>query len=416
MKILKRTFLIILLLFVCSISVRTYTINNKQRTIKSDLIELSNIKYGLFNVDEWKLILADILTKKIEEFDFSNQNRKQMKLKVADLLKNLIGGMEERFYEQNENSVKGFFQNQVASFTNAFGRMRQDIPKFTEQIVDFLDDPKNKEAVRLYLIDQLNQHADKTFAKVDYSKRDLILQKYAPGNKKEIIAKLNTQVDDILKKANSNKLLLALAALLTVLYLFIVKNIKRLEFLAILAICLIFLIVGVSMPMIDIDARVSGIQMIIMGEKIQFLDQVLYYKSKSIAEVISLMISQGTLDLLIVGFLVLLFSILFPLSKIIASFSLLLNEQLKTNRIIHFLIHKTGKWSMADVMVVAIFMSYLGFSGILTEQLHQLDQMSVNLEVLTTNQSRLQTGFFAFTAFAIISLIASNKLRMRYNV
>ena len=33
--------------------------------MKEDLIELSKVKYGLFNVDEWKKVLARIITKKL---------------------------------------------------------------------------------------------------------------------------------------------------------------------------------------------------------------------------------------------------------------------------------------------------------------------------------------------------------------
>ena len=69
---------------------------------------------------------------------------------------------------------------------------------------------------------------------------------------------------------------------------------------------------------------------------------------------------------------------------------------------------------MADVMVIAIFMAYIGFSGILSEQLNHLGGLSSSVEVLTTNQTQLQTGFFLFTAFAVISLIVSH--RMQYNL
>jgi hypothetical protein len=71
---------------------------------------------------------------------------------------------------------------------------------------------------------------------------------------------------------------------------------------------------------------------------------------------------------------------------------------------------------MADVMVVAIFMAYVGFSGILTEQLKQLDNISQKMEMLTTNKSNLQIGFFAFTAFALLSLLTTNKLRNHISV
>jgi hypothetical protein len=69
-----------------------------------------------------------------------------------------------------------------------------------------------------------------------------------------------------------------------------------------------------------------------------------------------------------------------------------------------------GKWSMADVMVVAIFMAYIGFSGIVAEQLSQLENISPTIDILTTNESKLNEGFFLFTGFVILSLFISNRL------
>ena len=123
------------------------------------------------------------------------------------------------------------------------------------------------------------------------------------------------------------------------------------------------------------------------------------------------MIMQGSFDLIMVGFLIFIFSVLFPLSKLVSSICLVSSPNLKSNRIIYFLVNKTGKWSMADVMVVAIFMSYIGFSGILTEQLNQLENLSSKMDILTTNKSSLQIGFFAFTSFALLSLLITNKLQ-----
>ena len=69
---------------------------------------------------------------------------------------------------------------------------------------------------------------------------------------------------------------------------------------------------------------------------------------------------------------------------------------------------------MADVMVIAIFMSYIGFSGIITEQLQQIESISTSVEILTTNKSSLLTGFFFFTAFAIFSLGISQKIEIQF--
>jgi hypothetical protein len=68
---------------------------------------------------------------------------------------------------------------------------------------------------------------------------------------------------------------------------------------------------------------------------------------------------------------------------------------------------------MADVMVVAIFMAYIGFEGLISEQLRQLDRLAQSMSVLTTNQTNLQVGFYMFTSFVILSLLVSHRLQYR---
>ncbi len=66
---------------------------------------------------------------------------------------------------------------------------------------------------------------------------------------------------------------------------------------------------------------------------------------------------------------------------------------------------------MADVMVVAIFMAYIGFTGIISEQLKQLEAVSTSLDILTTNESRLQSGFFLFASFVLLSLLIIQQMQ-----
>ena len=65
----RLTITTLLLTGICYLSIVVYRTETERQKIKEDLIELSKIKYGLFSVDEWKKILSDIITKKIEEFN-----------------------------------------------------------------------------------------------------------------------------------------------------------------------------------------------------------------------------------------------------------------------------------------------------------------------------------------------------------
>ena len=404
-------FIVVLLISLSCLSFLIYQTDNQKREVKEDLIELSNIKYGLFNVDEWKKILTNILAKKIEEFQLKGNSKSELKKKISEFLYKAITEFEERYYEKNSSSVGGFFKNIGASTFNIFGEMKENIPNFTKNIVDFLDDPKNKKALKSYLTSKLNEYADNTFAKLDYSIHDSIISKYKLADRSSTIASLDIKLDELQQTSNKYKYVLVLLAILTAVFIFFTKAISKTEFILLTSMCFLFLVLGLTLPMIEIDARVSGIKISLLGEQIDFQDQVLYYKSKSILEVVRLMITQGSFDLLLVGFLVFIFSVLFPISKLISSICLISSPDLKSNKIIYFLVNKTGKWSMADVMVVAIFMSYIGFSGILTEQLHQLENLSSKIDILTTNKSSLQIGFFAFTSFALLSLLTTNKLK-----
>jgi len=74
------------------------------------------------------------------------------------------------------------------------------------------------------------------------------------------------------------------------------------------------------------------------------------------------------------------------------------------------MVFRSGKWSMADVMVVAIFMAFIGFKGILDEQMNQLGNISQSMDMLTTSNTELQAGFFLFTCFVVLSLLISQRL------
>ena len=83
-----------------------YSLEHERRIVKEDLVELSKIKYGLFSVDEWKQILSRIISKKVEELNFSPDQRKEIKSKVSAFLTKTITEMEERFYEEKSKSLE----------------------------------------------------------------------------------------------------------------------------------------------------------------------------------------------------------------------------------------------------------------------------------------------------------------------
>jgi len=85
-------------------------------------------------------------------------------------------------------------------------------------------------------------------------------------------------------------------------------------------------------------------------------------------------------------------------------------HKLRENNLIKFFVLKSGKWSMADVMVIAIFMAYIGFNGIITSQFGQLHSEGQELVILTTNGTSLEIGYYLFLTYTILALFLSEIL------
>jgi len=159
-----------------------YQVESEKRALKTDLIELSDVKYGMFNVDRWKEILVDVVVKKVESFDISAGSREEMSAEISAFLETTIDDFEKRYNEDSSDSFSGFLRKSVAGMTDIFGRMKNDIPIFTEQIVDFMDNPENKGQIQKFLMAEIEKYTAETFSDVDYRERDQILSKYDKAN------------------------------------------------------------------------------------------------------------------------------------------------------------------------------------------------------------------------------------------
>jgi hypothetical protein len=104
--------------------------------------------------------------------------------------------------------------------------------------------------------------------------------------------------------------------------------------------------------------------------------------------------------------------VLLPLSKLVsAQFYVLGKPAWRKNKIISWLVYKSGKWSMADVMVVAIFMSYVAFDGILDTQLKLVEFKEEQMTSIATNLTSLQPGFILFIMYVLYGLILAAILK-----
>lgn len=102
--------LAVLLAGVAFSSFFIYRIESDKRVLETELIELSKVKYGLFNVDVWTEELTRIIIVRVNEFQMSESREDELRVKIEEFLEIAIAELEEGFEEENKGSVGGFLK------------------------------------------------------------------------------------------------------------------------------------------------------------------------------------------------------------------------------------------------------------------------------------------------------------------
>jgi MFS family permease len=153
-----------------------------------------------------------------------------------------------------------------------------------------------------------------------------------------------------------------------------------------------FLYLGLQTPFIELEAYSKDLTL-----KTGFLDgfektfkgrTYFLYQNKSVFQLIGLLFTGANY---LVGFLLALFSIVFPLIKLVSTLIALIYHHTTYAQKSISIINKLGKWSMADVFVSAVFLAVFSFTN-------------MNEGIDTSAQTLI--GLYFFLAFVILSIVS----------
>lgn len=114
-------------------------------------------------------------------------------------------------------------------------------------------------------------------------------------------------------------------------------------------------------------------------------------------------------DRIFVALLILLFSICIPLIKtLLVSFAYFKRNTVLEAKIYEF-VSKIGKWSMADVFIVAIFLAVLSTNHAETANNQELVIFGFQMELMISSRtlSAVGQGFYYFVGYCLLSLLAT---------
>ncbi len=395
-------------IFLCQ-QIISLSIANQAR--KQDYAEINNIKYGLFSINQWKAQLSDIINSEISEFDVKDSEKKLKPLLEAQL-NGLIDGVNKKIKEKNSKSVKGKFKQ---AFINTFvdvNDIKSGIPEYADAIIKLMEKPKNKRNLKGMLLDKVGDYFDKTFEEQDLTKINAIMERAGATDIEAAKVNLNQNI------ANGEQQLYLLAWCLIGLSAFLFafagfskETLPSSQYIVLVGILFILLLTGVTSPMIDLEAKISEMSFVLFDHPVKFLNQILYFQTKSVLDVFWIMITDEHLQMKLVGVLMVAFSVVFPILKLLSSVGYYYNHwNARNNKIVQFFVLKSGKWSMTDVMIIAIFMAYIGFNGIISSQFGKLHSADQEVVLMTTNGTTLQPGFYLFLTYTLLALFLSEFL------
>lgn len=415
---LQRSLLILLttaLLVVAGFSAyQVYDLSRQRAEIKRDYSLLNNITYGLLSVNAWRDHMVRVVTHRIDDFEFTPEQEVALKAEISEVLHAVINKADSMI-NAKQKTFKGKIRKVAVKALYNEDKLHKRVPQFSETIVKEITNQKNKERLKFLIQSKLEQFGSITYDSVnDVDRVQTILSKYQAASLEEFNARSEIVLDGLQDSAYFFMFVI-LGVLISFLILWwLVKDTKVYHtplFVMSVLLALIVLFAGLTAPMIEIDARIKELTFHLIGEPIEFKDQVIFFQSKSIVDVVHILLENGKYDSIMVGVLIMAFSILFPVAKILSTKLYLLgNTKWRHNKVIRFFAFKSGKWSMADVYVVAIFMAYIGFRGILDDQISGLTMQTDSLVSISTSETSLQPGFVLFIGFVLFGLILSEVL------
>lgn len=404
-----RSFLVgLLLASIVLISCHIHRETEARRRLRADQMELSHITYGLFDPSEWKIIISRVLGTKVMDFRLEGANREQVRRRAIDLMNRLLTEVENVLKERNkEKGVIGAMKNAAINMIVDMQALRAGIPRYADMIVAYANEPRTRSEMQCFVIDKLNEVGNTTDGKVDRRLFDLALDRYACIDRATALRIIEERIHTIDHGLRYSHILLGLATVTLLVLALTAARGSRAGLLGCIGAGICLLVMGLHLPMIDIEARIERFDLVLLGEPISFTQQTLFHQSKSILEVVAVLIRERRPELMLVAGLVFAFSVVLPTMKMLLSSITLFRRREPQGRVAAFLVHRSGKWSMADVMVVAIFMAFIGFNGVIDGQLSALEEYTTSVHVLTTNNSALEIGFYLFTGYCLIGLITS---------
>jgi len=396
---------------------RLHALSSQRKQLKEDYSTINNITFGVFSVDQWRDKIAVIVNGQVHDFKITPEQKKALQAEVEQALHGLVHKTITTI-----NKPQTTFAGKLKKFAfNKFvdtDQVQALVPSFARTIINKVNSPASKKRLKDIATGKINQLKKETYdstATASDTVTKYMYHKYHVSTAKQFDQQINSQIASI-RTTSFDHLFAMLGSILIVLGIWwLLRNqyhLKATLYVMSLLFAFVLITVGITTSIIEVDARIKTVNFALLGQKVTFENQVLFFQSKSVSGIVLTLLHQPKADAVLVGILILVFIILFPVLRLVfTGVHILAGKEFAENKVVKYFAFQSGKWSMADVMIVGVLMTYIGLNGILESQLSNLNIHNSFLTTITENNSSLQAGYYVFVAFVLYSLILTTIIK-----
>jgi hypothetical protein len=109
-----------------------------RRSLRTELAEISHVRYGLLNADRWMEKIMPILDANIDRLDIKAASRASLRPTVVKALYRLLDDVKEKMSAKNSQSARvgGFLGQGNALMVNLMvGALRPHVPEYADLVL-----------------------------------------------------------------------------------------------------------------------------------------------------------------------------------------------------------------------------------------------------------------------------------------
>ncbi len=390
---------------------RLHSLSRQQEQIKEDYSTLNNITFGLFSVGQWRDKIVAVVNHQVRDFSMTGKQQKELQAEVEQQLHGLVSKAVAQINKPQTTFTGRLKKIAFNKLVNA-DQIQAQVPVFAKTIITKINSPASQKRLKNITTSKIKQLETETFDSTETITAEVtshMYRKYHVSSADQFNKTLDAEFASIRKVTyNYAYAMLGCVVAAFVLWWLLRKQVHLHATLFIMSLlfALILLVVGSTASIIEVDARIKTLNFMLMGEKVAFENQVLFFQSKSIFNIVEVLVKQPKPDAVLVGVLIFVFVIVFPVLKLVATgVHILSTKKFAENKVVKYFAFESDKWNMADVMVVGILMTYMGLNGILESQLSNLNIHNSFLTTITINNTSLQPGYFIFVGYVLYEIV-----------